>query len=72
MEHDRVVKMVLQAMTHEDVLVVFVRRIARDVVDTLRAMPKISMEGRDTTTSVRDLQIDRESREVRVHGSPCI
>ena len=68
MEHDRLVKMVLTAMTHNDVLDVFARRIASEVVDALQSMPMFSMEGGEASTTICDLQIDRERREVKVDG----
>ena len=68
MEEGRLVRMVLKAMTHEDVLATIARRIATEVVDALKSTQTIALEGGEAATVVGDLRIDRERREVEVHG----
>jgi len=68
MEEERLVRMVLKAMTNEDVLGTIARRIANEVVAALQATPQISLEGGEAATVVGDLRIDRERREVEIAG----
>lgn len=68
MEQDRLVRAVIDAISHEDVLARIARRIAGEVVAVLRTPPPISVDGAEAASIIGELRIDRERREVEVAG----